>query len=143
MKKIVFFIVAVILIVSSVFVAYSYYQADQRKIKQDNNKFDYCYNVEIPGTELATLINKAVDNNESNEVKKDENNKYIENNQNSIEIKIHMIDNDTIYDMESIYNGDIVKFLEFYGSIKFKCSNIEYHQETKKIKSLYFEQVSQ
>lgn len=143
MKKTLIFMVIIIVIVSSIFVAYSYYQANLRQLKQDNSKFDYCYNTEISGTELATLINKAVDNNETNEVKKDENNKYIENDQNSIKIQIHMLDNDTMYDMESIYNGDIIKFVEYYGSINFKCSKVEYHSQTKKIQSLYFEQVSQ
>lgn len=143
MKKIVFFVVIIIVIVSSVFVTYSYYQSNLRELKKENSKFDYCYNSEITGTEVATLINKAIDNNSVNSVEKDANKKYIENDENSVVIKIHMLDTDTVYDMESIYGNDITQFLEFYGGVKFKCSNIEYHEKTKKVKSLYFEQVTQ
>ncbi|MNT44475.1 hypothetical protein D3C72_1810040 [compost metagenome] len=143
MKKIVFFVVIIIVIVSSIFVTHSYYQSTLRELKKENSKFDYCYNNEITGTDVATLINKAIDSNSINDVQKDSNNKYIQNDQNSIVITIHMLDTDTVYDMESIYLNDITKFLEFYGSIKFKCSNVEYHDKTKKVKSLYFEQVTQ
>lgn len=141
MKKIIYFLIVVIVIVIVVAMAYINYKATLNNIKEDNFTFEYYNQKEILGTEVATLINKAVDNNIKFNVSKDENGKYIENNENSINIQIYILDNDTTYDMETIYNGGIDKFVQNFGSIKFKCTNLEYHDITKRVKKVYFEQV--
>ena len=142
MKKIVVFFIIVSIIVISVFVAYTNYKAEYNKLQKDNLEYEYYYNKEIEGATLATLINKAVDSNTKNNVSKDEKGKYIDNNKNSINIQIYMSDNDTTYDMETIYNGGINKFVQNFNIIKFKCTKIEYHPN-KKIKYLLFEQISE
>ncbi len=141
MKKIIYFLIVVIVIVIVVAMAYINYKATWNNIKEDNFTFEYYNQKEILGTEVATLINKAVDNNIKFNVSKDENGKYIENNENSINIQIYILDNETTYDMETIYNGGIDKFVQNFGSIKFKCTNLEYHDITKRVKKVYFEQV--
>ena len=52
-----------------------------------------------------------------------------------------MTDNEETYRAEIFYNNGIDQFMEFYSDIKFKCSKIEYHEKTGKIKYLYFEQI--
>ncbi len=141
MKKIIYFLIVVIVIVIVVAMAYINYKATWNNIKEDNFTFEYYNQKEILGTEVATLINKAVDNNIKFNVSKDENGKYIENNENSINIQIYILDNETTYDMETIYSGGIDKFVQNFGSIKFKCTNLEYHDITKRVKKVYFEQV--
>lgn len=141
MKKIIYFLIVVIVIVIVVAMAYINYKATLNNIKEDNFTFEYYNQKEILGTEVATLINKAVDNNIKFNVSKDENGKYIENNENSINIQIYILDNETTYDMETIYSGGIDKFVQNFGSIKFKCTNLEYHDITKRVKKVYFEQV--
>lgn len=141
MKKIIYFLIAVIVIVIVVAMAYINYKATWNNIKEDNFTFEYYNQKEILGTEVATLINKAVDNNIRFNVSKNENGKYIENNENSINIQIYILDNETTYDMETIYSGGIDKFVQNFGSIKFKCTNLEYHDITKRVKKVYFEQV--
>lgn len=141
MKKIIYFLIVVIVIVIVVAMAYINYKATLNNIKEDNFTFEYYNQKEILGTEVATLINKAVDNNIKFNVSKDENGKYIENNENSINIQIYILDNETTYDMEAIYSGGIDKFVQNFGSIKFKCTNLEYHDITKRVKKVYFEQV--
>ena len=97
---------------------------------------------EMNGSTIATLINKAIDYNTKNKVEKDNKGNYIDNKKDSININIEFIDNNSVYTMEKIYNTGINKFVEYYRNIKFKCVNIEYHESTKKIKYLYFKQVS-
>lgn len=68
--------------------------------------------------------------------------KYLENDTNSIKISIKMIDNDNVYEMETIYNNKISEFIKYYNQIKFKCTDIQYHSNTNMVKSLFFEQIS-
>ena len=46
----------------------------------------------ITGRELTTVINKAVDNNEKNKVSKDKNGFYLDDNENSINIDVKILD---------------------------------------------------
>ena len=94
---------------------------------------------EIDGRELTTLINKAVDNNEKNSVSKDEQGFYIKNDTNSINIDIKILDNDTTYKMESIYNGGMATFIQYYNSINFQCNKIDYNS-LGKVNYMSFEQ---
>ena len=90
---------------------------------------------------MTSIINKAINNNEKNGVEKDEQGYYISNDENSINIDILIIDNDTTYKMETFYNAGIEQFVQYYGDIKFKCSNIEYHENTGRVRYMLFEQL--
>ena len=109
--------------------------------KKANLQFEKYLNKEVYGTDIATAINKAIDNNTKNEIEKNNKGIYLNNNKNSINIEIKMSDNDSIYQMETIYNNGIQNFINYYGNIKFKCTNLEYHKSTNKVKYLLFEQV--
>lgn len=140
MKKIILLISVTIIVLAIMMGIYMNYKFNLNISKKENLEYEYYIDKEITGIELSTLINKAIDNNEKCNVSKDKNGLYNQNNENSINIKIEFIDNEKIYSMESIYNGNISKFIDFYGNIKFKCELVEYHQSTNKIKSLYFKQ---
>lgn len=43
--------------------------------------------------------------------------------------------------MEMFYNAGTEQFVEYYRNIKFKCSKIEYHKNTGRVKYMYFEQL--
>ena len=143
MKKIAIFFIVIVFIVISMLYLYTNYTNDYNKIKEQNQIFEAYYEEEINGTTLATIINKAMDTNYKNEVEKNSTGKYIENDSDSINIDIKMIDNDTTYNMETISNGGIGTFVTYYGKIKFKCTKIEYHEKTKKIRYMLFEQITQ
>ena len=141
MKKFLIFFVIIIVIVSIVAVQYSSYKVEQDTIKQENAEFEQYKDKEIYGLDLATIINKVMDKNIKNEIPKDDKGMFIENDTNSIKIEIYMTDNEETYRAETFYNNGIEQFMEFYRDIKFKCSKIEYHEKTGKIKYLYFEQI--
>ena len=106
--------------------------------RQQNKQCEDYLNNEIYGTDVVTLINKAINNNENNNVLKDEKGFYINNNQNSIQIDLVMITNEakqetTTYKMEAISKVGITEFIKNFNTAKFKCTKKEYHTGTGKI----------
>lgn len=107
-------------------------------IMQANKQYEDFLNNAIYGTDVVTLINKAINNNESNNVEKNEKGFYINNNQNSIQIDLVMITNEekqetNIYKMEAISKVGIKEFIKNFNTAKFKCTKKEYHTATGKI----------
>lgn len=141
MKKILIFLVVLIIIIAIVIVNYSSYKTQHNMIISENAEFEEYKGKELNGLNIATIINKAIDKNTKNRIEKDEKGIFIPNDNNSIEIEIYIKDNETTYKMETFYNAGTEKFVEYYGSIKFKCSNIEYHEKTGRIKYILFEQI--
>ena len=143
MKKLaLIFLIGIIVIVG---IAYMYlnYKSNYYEAKRENNQFESYLNQEFYGADVVTLINKAYDNNLTNQVEKDKEGKFVENDNNSIKIDIKMTDTDTVYDMETLYAGGMDTFVKYYNTIKFKCSKLEYHNSTGKVKYLYIEQITE
>ena len=90
----------VILIIT---VNFNNYQKQQRQIKNFNMQYEEYNKEEVSGVDITTLINKAISNNEKNNIAKDENGFYIENEENSIKIYITMIINGKTYPMEDFH----------------------------------------
>ena len=116
MKKTLIIIMTIIfVIIAIIYIKYLGFKATKTEIKQNNLNYEVYLNKEVYGNEIATLINKATDNNEKNKVLKDERGFYIPNDENSIKIQITTIDLDkeVTYDMESFYNNGMEKFYIF------------------------------
>ena len=116
-------------------------QSKKNSIKKENLEYESYLNKEVYGTDVATIISKAIDQNEKNKIPKDENGLYIENDSNSVKIDLKMITIDKTYPMEEIYNSKMVNFVQNFNTIKFKCTSIEYHKKTGKISKLIFEEL--
>ena len=142
MKKIAIFFITIILIVCAMFAMYITYKANYNTSKKANLSFEKYLNQEVYGSELATVINRAIDRNEKNEVEKNNKGIYQNNDTNSINIEIKMLDDDTIYQMETFYRGGIQNFKNYYSNIKFKCVDIEYHSSKNQVKYMLFEQIT-
>lgn len=140
MKKqtIVIFILLVIIVIA-VAVAVSQNVQKQRELSNYNNQYEQYKDVEVYGTDVATLINKAVDNNEKNEVPKDENGYYIANNTNSVKIYLKLETEGDNYPMERIVKLGMTEFVKNFNLETFTCTNINYHNETGKVSEVYFE----
>lgn len=141
MKKNLFVIMGIFLIII-VILSYMYYNYKKINIlaEQKNKEYEIYTENEILGSTLITLINKASDQNEKNEVKKDEQNRYINNDENSIKIEVKFSESDKIYKMEAITNLGSEAFIKNYNNMKFICTKKEYHKKTKNIKYMLFEQ---
>ena len=134
MKKIAIFLLIIIGIVSTISYLYLNSINNQRIAQKENIKFEIYKDEEITGAEVTTLINKAINSNQQNEIEKDKKGRYIDNETNSINIDIKFIDDDVTYNIEKIYNNGMDKFLTYYRDIKFKCVDVQYHDKTQKIK---------
>lgn len=143
MKKIAIFFIITILIVCAIFAMYISYKANYNMSKKTNLAFEKYLNEEVYGTDLATVINRAVDRNEKNGVTKNNKGIYQNNDENSINIEIKMLDDDSVYKMEKFYNDGIQNFINYYGNIKFKCTDIKYHSATNQVKYMLFEQITE
>lgn len=144
MKKSIFIILAILSIIAIVICLYIYNgrKVENIAIKHNKQYEEYC-NKEILGTELISLINKAIDYNEKNNVEKQEDTiYYINNNINSIQITVKFIDNDNIIKMENIAEKQTENFIKFFATATFKCNDIKYHIQTKNVQSMHFEQIN-
>ena len=143
MKKIAIFFLTIVIIVVGIGYLYLNYKSNYYTAKKENSQFSSYYKQEFYGSDVVTLINKAYDNNLTSSVERDKKGKFIENKTNSLKIDIKMLDVDKTYDMETLYIGEMDKFVQYYNQIKFKCTKIEYHKSTGKVKYMLIEQITQ
>lgn len=114
-------------------------------VKKYNKEYEDYFQKTVFGTDVTTLINKATNENIRNNIEKDENGYFIENDINSIKIEIKLLyDKElTSYQMEQLTKVGLVGFVENFNLINFKCVSIEYHESTKRVKKMVFEQVEE
>ena len=142
MKKIIICILSIFLIIICI-VVYGVYQKNENtaQIGVDNKTYESYENKEVLGTDIISIINKAPDSNKKNDIKIGEDGNYIDNGKNSIRIEIKFLELDKVITMERINNVGIEKFWSNYGALSFKCTKIEYHEKTHRVKYMYFEEV--
>lgn len=142
MKKKILVILGIFIIIL-IFVVYLLYNYNKgvEQAKSFNSQYEKYYNKTILGTDLATLLNKAMDYNQKSNIDKDDNDLYYIETNNSILIKIKFLEKEESIRMEDILAQDIKNFVKYYATNNFKCTNIEYHEENRQVKSLFFEQI--
>ncbi len=141
MKKYLFVILGIFLIIIAI-LSLTYYNYKRVTIVSQKINMEYEIHTknEIVGSTVMTLINKATDQNERNNIEKDQNGRYIENEENSIKIEIKFKESNQIYEMEAISKLGYEEFVKNYSNINFICTKKEYHSKTNQIKYLLFEQ---
>ena len=98
------------------------------EIKNENAEYEKYRNKEIFGTEVASVINKAVNENIKNEVMQDEKGFYIANETNSINVEIKLINEEKLqtYKMETIQKVGTSGFVKNFNLILFKSHFKQY-----------------
>ena len=143
MKKFIIFLIVILIIISYITYLHLDYRADIKSAQYDNMKYEKYLDKEVNANIVASVINRAVDNNIREEVQKSNNGVYIDNQKSSINVQIKFLDNDKTYDMETLYNDGMDNFIKYYNQIDFKCTKIDYHKDTGKVKYMLFEQITQ
>ena len=142
MKRRILVILGIFIIILIFVVSLLYnYDKEVKKAQGFNRQYELYYQKEILGTELATVLNKTMDYNERANVDKDDKNRYYIETEDSILIDIKFKEKEETVKMEDILQKDMENFIKYYATSNFKCTNIEYHEENKQVKSLYFEQI--
>lgn len=143
MKKLLgILIILFLIIIFSIYALKINKQNSKRVLENYNKEYEIYLNKTIYGTDLATIINKAINQNEKEQIQKNEKNYYIENGENSIKIEIKMTITDKTYPMEEIYNKDTAEFVKHFSTEEFKCTEIQYHKKTGKVRKMIFEEQS-
>lgn len=143
MKKILF-IICIILLIVGIVLGYSF----NMKIKEEQNssinkEFESFLNVDIRGSSLLSLMNRVIDLNDKNGIEKDAEGLYIENDSNSMKIYIKFIDRENLFSFEKIDDSGMEKFAQNFAAILFRCNKIEYHESTGLISKMYFQEVDE
>ena len=112
----------------------------KKEIILSNKYYENYLNKEIYGTELATIIGKATEQNLRNKIEKDKNGTFYENDTNSLKIYKKMYTINKTIPMEAIYENGISMFVENFNTSSFKCTSIEYHKKTGLISTINFEE---
>lgn len=141
-KTVILIIVLVSCIIISFYLAYQTYGSEKKDLSQFNSQFEGYYEKEVYGADLATIINKVIDNNTKYKIEKDQKGNYIDNGKDSIRLEIALLDAKKVYSVEKIYSLGTERFVESYNTAKFKCTKMEYHKKTGKVKYLLFEQTT-
>ncbi len=143
MKKIfticIIIVVLLCIISSIVFIQYKNIQAQKQEVAKFNLQYEEYNKETLNGLDITTLINKAISNNEKNEISKSENNIYNLDDEKSIEIYVSM--NGNTHKMEKIVNLGIDSFIEYFGTVGFKCTEVKYHEKNGRIASMTFEAI--
>lgn len=140
MKKSLYIIIAIFIIILGITLVFiSNIKNIYKEAKKENYIYEKCLNQEVMGTEVASLINKAVDNNEKYNIEKDDKGNYIDDNNYSIKIYVKLQTDSKYYNMETIYSNNVAEFVKNFNLENFKCTNITYHNSTKRVATVYFE----
>ena len=139
MKKTIFVILLIFLaIIVCIYMNYKELVASQNQAQKFNSDFEFYNKESILGTDITTIINKAIDNNEKLNIPKDEDGLYIANNENSIKIYVYMLINETTYPMERLKASGLNEFARYFGEVEFKCTDVKYHKSTGRIAEMTF-----
>lgn len=111
----------------------------ERILANYNKQYEICKTKNVYGTDVATLINMAIDNNEKNNISKDEKDYYIPDDENSVKIYVKLQEDGENFPMERIFKLGIIEFVKNFNLETFKCTQINYHKKTGKVSEVYFE----
>lgn len=142
MKKKILVILGIFIIIL-LFVVYLLYNYRKgvAQAQSFNKQYENYYEKTILGTDLATVMNKAMDYNQKSDIAKDSNDRYYIETEKSLLVEVKFLEKEETVKMEDILLRDMENFINFYATASFKCTKIEYHQENKQVKNLYFEQI--
>lgn len=140
MKKIIILIIiAVIIVISVVFANYVEYMENETQIMNTNQEFTRYQDTTLQINTVITLMNKAIQENTENNISKDENNFFIENDTNSIKVFLEIKSRGSLIPMEDLILGKkagIEKVNYAFSDMLFKISKIEYHEKTGQVKKV-------
>lgn len=140
MKKIIILIIiAVTIVISMVFVNYTEYKTKQNEVNKINKEFTIYENNIMQISSVITIMNKAIQLNTENNIQKDENNFFIENEQNSIKVFLEIKSRGSIIPMEDLILGkksSMEKVSFAFSDMLFQIDKIEYHEKTGQVKKI-------
>ena len=139
-NKILLILIIFMAILAGITFIFYNYRINLQEVQKINNEFKSYAETQMLGTELVSIMNRVQDMNSKNEIEKNSDGLYIENEENSIKmyIKLKYEDDYSVLEVEKILNTGIENFIKNYSTASFKCEEITYHEKTGNVKSLTF-----
>lgn len=139
MKKVILSILIILLVILIIVaVKISDKGIVQTETKQFNAKFEAYKDKTIYGADILSIINKAIDNNKAQNIEKDEEGNYLENDKTSVKVDITLLNTDkdnniieVTYPMERLQKVGLEGFIQNFSLIEFKCTEIEYNKQKR------------
>lgn len=138
-KILIILIIFMVILASATYIIYNY-RMELQEAQKINNEYKSYYEAQILGTELVSIMNRTQDINTKNEVEKDSEGLYIDNEDDSIKmfLKLKYKDDYSTIEIEKILDDGIENFIKSYSTASFKCTEITYHEKTGNVKALTF-----
>ena len=140
-KTLIIMLILFVAILAAVSIAVVDLQQTGKQVKQFNQIFEEYKDKTLLGSEVASLINKAIDNNEKNRILKSDKDIYQDDGKYSVQIFVKLEKDGEYFTMERINALKITEFVKNFSLQDFKCTSIEYHKETKRVSKVYFESI--
>ena len=118
-------------------------QDEERALKQFNENYEKYLGQQLYGTEVTTVINRAIENNQNHNIQKDEKGFYIDDGKYCIKVELNMITVEKTYQMEQLYNAGLTEFVKNFNVIAFECTSVEHHKETGRVSKVVFTQLEE
>lgn len=146
MRKILVIILAIVIIITSIFLAkYIEYAKNKNNVENINKEYLAYENKNIQINTIVSLMNKAIEQNKKNKVVQNDDKVFVENDNNSIKIYIETRPNSKsdmvkISMEELILNDKIgVEKVEYaFSDLIFEITDVKYHEKNGQIKEITF-----
>ena len=112
-------------------------------LRKENGEYEYYIGRTIYGTDITTVINKAMNTNKKFEVPKDENGFYITDGKCSMKVYLEMIGREEVFAMEKIDALGSSQFAELFNTSQFEAKEVKYHENTGRIAEITFIQTEE
>ena len=135
MKNVIITIIGLVLIIICiVLVKISNVNIEMKEISNFNEQFEQYKGEKLYGTDVLTLINKAIDNNNKYGVERDKEGNFIDNNQKSVRIILTLLTTnskgeilESVHPMEALEKRGLNDFISSFDKTSFECTDIEYN----------------
>lgn len=136
-------LVILLVIVAMVSITIKAKQDDEKALKKINSEYQQYLGKKVYGTDVTTVINRAIENNTQHNIQKDEKGMYIDDGEYCIKVELNMITVEKTYQMEQLYNAGLTEFVKNFNLIDFECSKIEYHKKTGRVSKIVFNELEE
>lgn len=131
-KGIIILIICIIVIMTPIVLMITRYQAERNEVKKFNLEYEQYKEKNIYGTNIGSLINYAINNNEKYNIEKNEDGTYIDDNKYCMRIEVEMLSAENeykliTYSMETIAALGTERFVSNFNILEFKCKEITYN----------------
>lgn len=137
MKKVIYFIIIIMIIILSIVALHiSNKNEKSMKISSFNKQFEQYNGKSMYGTDVLTIINRALDNNEEYDIPRDDEGFFVENNVQAVYVDLILLSKgnsgeeiEVEYKMEQLEKVGLEEFVASFNLTAFHCETIEYNSE--------------